>query len=416
MLVRLIPVSWTITGWLCLALFAACGPSAKAPQEQVKPPILQKTSRHNIPSFEDDLDLPSLKLGVERSLKYYDRLPQERSLAFGDWQVSVGTLRDSLAHFAQLLASSPQSLQDPEFLAREFDLFLALGSTETHRLLITGYYEPVLQGSLKQDATFRYPLYKIPPDLLTIELARFDEPRYGDERLVGRVEASRVVPYYTRDEIDAQGKLNDSNSQLVWLEDPIAAFFLHVQGSGMINLVDGSVRRVGYAGANGRPYRSIGKLLIDQGAIPREEVSLQTIRAYLREHPRELQEVLRYNESYVFFRWVEEGPLGNLAFPITPGRSIATDQHYYPKGGLAFLVTEQPRLDEAGRVLGWHPLHRWVLSQDTGGAIRGPGRIDLFCGTGVEAEDLAGRLKQPGTVYFLLKKGSVLKATLPAGH
>jgi membrane-bound lytic murein transglycosylase A len=413
--VRLIPVSLTIAGWLCLTLLAACGPSPQAPREQAKPSILQETSWHDVPSLEDDLDLPSLKLAVERSLNYYQHLPQDRSLAFGDWQVSVRTLRESLTYFAQLLATSPQSLQDPEFLAREFDLFLACGSPETHRLLVTGYYEPVLKGSLKQDATFRYPLYKIPPGLVTIDLARFDEQRTGNEHLVGRVEGNRVVPYYTRDEIDVQGKLADSNSQLVWLEDPIAAFFLHVQGSGMITLVDGSVRRVGYAGANGRPYRSIGKLLIDRGAIAREDVSLQTIRAYLREHPGELQDVMGYNESYVFFRWVEQGPLGNLAFPITAGRTVATDQRYYPKGALAFLVTEQPRVDEAGRTLGWYPLQRWVLNQDTGGAIRGPGRIDLFCGNGDKAEDLAGRLKQPGTCYFMLKKGSVPVAKPPGG-
>jgi membrane-bound lytic murein transglycosylase A len=191
---------------------------------------------------------------------------------------------------------------------------------------------------------------------------------------------------------------------LVWLKDPVKAFFLHVQGSGAIHLPDGRLLRVGYAGKNGRPYRSIGQYLIEKGEIAPEAMSLQAIEAYLEEHPERIEEVLWHNESYIFFRKIDKGPVGSISVVLTAGRSIATDPAFYPRGGLAFLKTQQPVLDDSGEVTGWKPLNRWVLNQDTGGAIKGYGRVDLFAGSGKEAEWVAGRLKHSGMLYFLVKK------------
>jgi membrane-bound lytic murein transglycosylase A len=250
-------------------------------------------------------------------------------------------------------------------------------------------------------------LYGVPPDLLTVDLAAFNNIRFAGEQLVGRLKDKRVIPYYTRAEIDGEQKLEGAECKLVWLRDPVDIFFLHIQGSGMIRMPGGQYRRVGYAGTNGRPYRSIGKDLLDKGVLKPEEISLQTIREYLRGHPEVRNEIMWRNESYVFFRWVKEGPVGSLNVPLTAGRSIAMDGRYQPRGALAFLFSEKPQLDLKGEVRGWEPLHRWVLNQDTGGAIKGVGRVDLFCGTGEAAESIAGRLKQDGKIYFLIKRGTI---------
>jgi membrane-bound lytic murein transglycosylase A len=406
--------AWGGAVWLTMTL-AACQPAGQAPQQTAPPPVLQHISGSQLPSFRDDLDFQSLKQAIDSSLSFYDRLPRDRTFPFGERRVSVAVLRESLTHFAKILETGPDQLENSGFIEREFDIYRT-ASGKAGNLLVTGYYEPVLQGSLAPTARYRYPLYRAPPDLVTVELSQFDPKRFGSDRLLGRLDGERVVPYYTRAEIDGQGKLAQFRGQLAWLDDPLAVFFLHVQGSGVIRLEDGSTFRVGYAGANGRPYRSVGKLLLERGVIAPEDMSLQAIRGYLQQHPEELDEVLNYNESYVFFRKVTEGPVGNLGQLVTAGRSIATDHRHYPKGGLTFLMSEKTRLDANGRVVNWQPLHRWVLNQDAGGAIRGPSRIDLFCGTGTSAEAVAGPMKQVGVCYFLLKKGSPLEVAQPGDN
>jgi membrane-bound lytic murein transglycosylase A len=391
-------------------VLVGCRPSDNISQQPDALPVLQPLALDEQPVFKDDLDFPSLKEALGRSLSFYDRLSPNEILPFGDKYVSVAVLKDSLRHFSRILESHPEKLKDSRFVVREFDLYRT-GDGKGKSLLVTGYYEPILAGSLKPSATYLYPIYRVPPDLVAVELAPFGL-KHCAERLVGRLEGNRVVPYFSRAEINGQGRLERYQGQLAWLADPISVFFLHVQGSGVIDLEDGELLRVGYAGTNGRPYRSVGKYLLDMGAVTADAMSLQTIRDYLRMHPKQVDEILNYNESYVFFRRLTEGPLGNLGFVITAGRSMATDQRYFPKGALAFLVSEKPRLDGNGHQLGWEPLQRWVLNQDTGGAIRGPKRIDVFFGTGQLAEALAGPMKQPGVCFFLLKKGSRLVAKM----
>jgi membrane-bound lytic murein transglycosylase A len=399
--------------WLFLLLFASAAPSCGPAKQSAKPPVLERVSVQEAIRFAEDLNPASLHGALENSLVFYGRLPDNHYVTFGDWQVSAADLKDTLLHFSQLIAAHPEKLTNTEDLAQEFDIYRASGSPDSGKFLVTGYYEPLVQGRLQRDEIFRYPLYGMPSDLITADLGRFDAERFRDQRIVGRLEGNRLVPYFTRDEIDGRARLEHCGCQLVWLNDPIAAFFLHIQGSGLIALPDGTARHVGYAGSNGRPYRSIGRVLVEQGVITPDAVSLQTIRSYLESHPETLHDILCSNESYVFFRWEEQGPLGSLGVAVTANRSIATDHRYYPKGGLAFLISEKPILDSTGEVLGWEPLQRWVLNQDSGGAIRGPGRIDLFCGTGETAEWTAGRLKHDGTCYFLLKKGAVLKSSPP---
>jgi membrane-bound lytic murein transglycosylase A len=186
--------------------------------------------------------------------------------------------------------------------------------------------------------------------------------------------------------------------------DPVDVFFLQIQGSGKVFLDNGEVLNVHYHTTNGRPYRSIGKLLIDEEKISVADMSMQKIRQYFQNHPEEIDAVLNYNPSYVFFKIEPNGPLGNINVPLTPGRSVALDRFIFPPAALIFIETEKPIVDNAGHIQNWQRFSRFALNQDTGGAIKGPGRADLFWGNGTYAEIAAGHLKHTGDLYFLVLK------------
>ncbi len=276
-----------------------------------------------------------------------------------------------------------------------------------HDGIITGYYEPLLHGSLKRSERFRYPVYGVPDDLLIVDLGGL-YPELKDKRLRGRLDGRRVVPYPARAEIAAK-KINAP--VLAWVDDPAALFFLQIQGSGRIRLEDGesattpSLARgprldpigetlfVGYADQNGHPYQAIGSTLVGRGALKVEEVNLDSIRAWLASHPREAEGVLNSNPSYVFFARREQPAVGSLQVPLTPQRSVAVDPAFIPLGAPLWLDTT---------LNGQAPYRRLMFAQDTGGAIKGPVRADLFFGFGTEAEKLAGNMKQPGRIFVLL--------------
>jgi membrane-bound lytic murein transglycosylase A len=268
-------------------------------------------------------------------------------------------------------------------------------------MLVTGYYEPVVEASPERTPGYAVPILGLPDDLVEARLEAFD-PRYRGERIVGRVDGRRLVPYWPRADIDA-GRLAGRGLELAWARDPVDVFFMEIQGSGTLRFPDGREQRVGYAGANGRAYRAIGRLLIDEGHVPREAMSMQAIRAWLAAHPEERRRVLQHNESYVFFRPLTGPPEGSLGRPLTPGRSIATDMRLFPPGALAFIETEQPERAADGATR-WSPLARFVLNQDTGGAIRGAGRVDFFWGRGERAAFAAGLMRQPGRLHVLVAR------------
>lgn len=265
--------------------------------------------------------------------------------------------------------------------------------------LITGYYEPLLRGSRKRGGPYQTPLYRAPDDLLTIDLASL-YPELKNMRLRGRVVGSKVVPYFSRAELEQSGALN--GKELVWVDDPVEAFFLQVQGSGRVQLADTKETiRVAYADQNGHPYRSIGRYLVDKGEMTLDQASAQAIRAWYVLHPARQQELLNANPSFVFFKEEKvvdpkKGPKGALGVPLTPERSIAVDPQFIPLGAPVFLSTTQPNSDIAFRHL--------MLAQDTGGAIRGAVRADLFWGFGFDAGEKSGRMKQRGAMWVLLPK------------
>jgi membrane-bound lytic murein transglycosylase A len=400
---------WPHVLWLiCLFLLSGC-PSkpSEPPRQPAEGAFLEKISISDLPDFHDDESAASLSSAMENSLSWYAKISADSRVSLGNTSAPARIMRESIEHFASLADSGRISA---ESLSQDFDIFRLVPADNSGKMLVTGYYEPVVEASLKPGAKFKWPIYPVPSDLVTIELDRFDGNKFHGERLVGRLEKSLVVPYYTRAEIDGKKVLEKTGAlpvePLVWLADPIDCFFLHIQGSGVIRLEpDGRQMRVGYAGANGRPYHGIGKDLLESGAVSREEMSLQAIRRYLLSHPESRDEMMWKNESYVFFKWVQQGPVGSLGTVLTAGRSIAADPRYHPSGALAFLVSEKPVYDGSGEIRRWERFGRWVVNQDTGGAIKGPGRIDLFCGTGEAAEKIAGPMKQQGELYYFIKKG-----------
>jgi len=275
--------------------------------------------------------------------------------------------------------------------------------------LVTGYFEPLLAGSRTRSATFRVPLYAPPDDLLTIDLSEL-HPELKDKRVRGRIEGRKVVPYWPRRDIE-QGAAPLSAKVLVYVRDPVEAFFLEIQGSGRIRLVDGSEIRLNYADQNGHPYRSIGRILIDRGELPRDRASLQGIIGWAKANPERLRALLDENPSYVFFREVPppvkgsleariDGPIGTLGVPVLAGRTIAVDRSLIPLGAPIFLATTMP--------LSNTPLERLVLAHDTGGAIRGAVRADFFWGSGDAAGREAGRMRQDGRMWLLWPKHAPL--------
>jgi membrane-bound lytic murein transglycosylase A len=394
---------WLLLWYVWYCLFCVPLPSYSQPKTglaETPPTWLSQTS---CPTFTDDLDRATLQQALQRSLTYVQRLPAERMLVLGERQVTASRLRETLEAFQQLLTQAPTLGAVQQKLCTQFEIVQAAGLDGQGNVLFTSYYEMVLEGSPIPTAEFIYPLYTRPPDLIEINLEAF-HPRFRGEKLAARYEQGQVLPYFTRHEIDVEGKLQARGLELLWLRDAVDRFFLHIQGSGQIQLPNGHIRRVNYAASNGHPYQSIGRFLIEERRIAREELSLPTLRQYFRDHPEERARVLSYNPRYVFFREVEQGPQGALGLILVPGRSIATDPRLFPPAGLAFIQTQQPVLNSQNEVQSWQPLTRFVLNQDTGGAITGPGRVDLFWGSGPRAEAAAGRIKHEGKLFFLLKR------------
>jgi len=376
-------------------------------------PVLKKEARHPeealtpvcffYPEFRDDMDMGSLVSAIQKNIQYLDRLDPETFFYYGSHSVSCKQVKEGQETFLKLLAENP----DPEQLNRairdNFLVFRATGREGNHQVLFTGYFEPVYEAGLSPDDTFKYPIYNQPDDLIAADLSLF-KPELKGERIVGRLQGQRLIPYFSRYHIDEENALKGRDLEIAWLKDLVDVAFLQIQGSGRLRLRDGSTIHVGYSASNGLGYRSIGRRLVDKGFLSIEEISMQAIRRYLAEHPEIVKEILYYNPSYVFFQRLSAGPLGNIRVPLTPGRSLALDARLFPKGALAFISCKKPSINSRGEITGWNKFSRFVLNQDTGGAIKGAGRADIFWGIGLYAETAAGHLKHEGELYLLIKK------------
>ena len=381
-----------------LSLVACARPPVTRPEMALEP-----LSWWRSVSPQDDLAFKDIAAAARQSLEYYKKLPPETAFSFGPAKVTALDMAVTLQNFLLIVENASLSdEQKTKQIKKEFDFYQSVGSDGWGKVLVTGYYEPMLSCRVNADDVYRYPLYKRPNDIIEIDLTLFgnDFPR---NKLSARIEGRKVLPYYSREEIDQKQALANRNLEMLWCNDHVDIYFLQIQGSGKADLGNGNIVSILYDGQNGRQYKSLGKQLIDKGAIAKENMSMPAIREYLRQHPDEIVTLLNQNPSYVFFR-MDMGPsLGNIGVPLTPGRSIATDNKLLPKGALAIIETQKPVI-ENGVIKEWKNFSRFVLNQDTGGAIKGPGRVDLFWGQGSDAQIAAGYMQQEGKVYFLIRK------------
>ncbi|MCB6182178.1 MltA domain-containing protein [Leeia sp. TBRC 13508] len=316
------------------------------------------------------------------------------------WQLGCKSL--SLQEkWKALCAVNVAELEKPDWWKANFDIFQVSDGEGKDSGMLTGYYEPFLNGATQRSAKFAYPVYGVPTDLLTLDMATV-YPDLKGARIRARLDGRKVVPYWSREEIEL-GKLPANTPVLAWVDDPVALFFLQVQGSGRIKLADGKQLRLGYADQNGYTYQSIGRELIKRGELTLDQASMQGIQAWAKRNPDKLQELLNTNPSYVFFRQLptsNEGPIGSLNVPLTAGYSIAVDVRSVPLGTPVLIDTVIPN-EKA-------PVKRLVMAQDTGGAIKGAVRADLFTGLGDAAGQVAGKMRQPLKYWVFWPKSAAL--------
>ena len=399
----------TVSGWFfllrllamaaLLVIPAGCG-WLQRPAKPPEPPLV-RLPVEAYPDFSDGFFLDNLSHGIGKSLEYLQRVPAERRFRFGEDVYDALHLVRSLTALQSFVEQRPGPEEINRFISRHFRVYRSVGGPQSGQVLFTGYYEPHLTGSLTRDEHYRYPVYALPKDLMVIDLTPFSKELAG-RRIVGRVQNNTVVPYPDRKSIEADTEFGRRAAPIAWVNDRIDLFFLQIQGSGRIYLAEGGFLRVHYHGANGRPYRSIGRLLIDEGKIPAEEMSMQRLKAYLQAHPDEVDAIFNYNPSYVFFKTETSGPIGAINVDLTPGRSVAVDRRVFPMAAPAFFQTRIPVVDGSGRIDRWMDFSAFALNQDTGGAIRGPGRVDIFWGNGPYARIAAGHMQHKGSFYLLV--------------
>ncbi len=388
----------SLVGCLLLAVWIIAG---CAPKPAIIEPALMRLAIAEYPEFRDQLGYDQLSRSITMSLVHLRKLPPERLIPFGEDTYTAAHCIRSLETFAAMIADNPSPRQLNQLLAAHFRVYRAAGGETSKSVLFTGYYEPIMLGRANASAQFSIPVHSRPKDLIDIDLSPF-APDLQGRRIVGRSSGQTVVPYPDRAIIMQDPDFNRIAPPLAWVQDEVDLFMMMVQGSGKLAMENGEMLSLHFDGSNGRPYRSIGRLLIDQGKIDPDEMSMQAIRDYLQRNPGQIRAVLDYNPRYIFFRRVPQGPIGTLGVTLTPLRSLAVDRQLFPMAALAFVTLPVPHIDSQGQIRQWEPYHGFVLAQDTGSAITGPGRADLFWGTGGTAEMAAGHLRHAGALYFLI--------------
>lgn len=397
------------TLFICL-LVSAC--TAQAPLTQPTPPkpkplvpttTVTSPTTPTTPTTPSEPEAPSLIAALWGDLPEWSNAELEGSWTSLQQSCRVLQKKPEWSSICQQASElkKPDSAKIRAFFEQRFTPWKTIQADGSDSGLVTGYYEPRLKGSLTQSAEFPYGIYATPDDLITVDLASIF-PQLKGQRVRGRLEGKKLVPYYNRAELVQLNYAPLNGKALAWVADPVELAFLQIQGSGRIELPDGKLLRVGYADQNGHPWKSMARWLIDRNEMQLSQASMQSIQAWTRANPSRINELLAADPSFVFFRILPDntgGPLGALGVPITDGYSVAIDPKYIPLGAPLYLSTSWPA-DTT-------PLNRLVMAQDTGGAIRGPVRADFFWGYGPEAGQLAGRMKQPGKLWLLWPTGSV---------
>ncbi len=350
--------------------------------------LVKLTDPSQFPDFSEGyLRQTGLEQAVLYNLEYLSKPSSKNFFPYLD--IDHQRVVASNQAFLDVLNEARSKEEFDALIKERFDIYMSRGCDDLGTVLFTGYYRPIFDARLQPDATFKYPLYRRPKDLVKNEVT-------------GEYQHKNGGPYYTRQEIN-QGALNGRNLEIVYLSDPFEAYIITVQGSGRLRLQDGSFYDIGYDADNGYEYASVGQYLVENGLIEPAELSLQGLIRFFDEHPRELDRAFAINNRYVFFTERKGGPFGSLNVPVTPFRSIATDKEVYPRAGVAFMNTQVPARNPDGSI-GDRSYAGFAMDQDTGGAIRAAGRCDFFLGTGPEMGELAGRTLSEGKLYYIFVK------------
>ncbi len=399
--------------WLVCLLAACTRPPLKEAKRALRPVAA--------PRLADDLGVGLLGANLEEHSAFLAQLPPESVLRFAERTIPLKDYRQGLDYLIELAKSG---LSEDEFYRKveeSFEFYEVYGGDRWGEVRLTSYYEAQLEGSATKTEAFSTPLLSRPDDLIEVAASKYDDRLNDVGTLRGRLIKDKdrkrdvLMPYYTRAEIDA-GALKAKKLELCWV-NPIDAFFMQIQGSGTVQLPNEKMLRLGYSDQNGHQYHSIGRFLKD--IIPLEKMSMFTIESHLRSLPAaKVKTILDKNPSYVFFRQLEGPPITSMGNRVFAGRTIATDTRYFPKGALGFMRFKKPVFDspEALEPTEWEESARFVFDQDTGGAIRGGGRVDLFWGSGPEAKRYAGFLKDKARLYYLAPREQWLEAQAQAGR
>jgi membrane-bound lytic murein transglycosylase A len=377
-----------IAGIALTALLASCETAEPPPAAKLVP-----VQFGDIAGWNDDR-LAGFLPAFSRSCDLHLKRPDDRPVTPSEFGVTAGDWKSACQALAAVPADDETALR--RVIEEQFGIWRLEDAARGAEGVATGYYEPRLRGAKIPAGPYRTPLYKRPPEMVTVDLGDFSDELKG-KRITGQVEKGRLKPMPQRREIVA-GAYDGRGLELVWVDDAVDAFFLQIQGSGQVVLPDGEILRVGYDGANGRSYTPVGRILIRDGEVPKEKMSMQAIRSWMEQNPDRAGALMDENASYVFFRELKgDGPIGAEGVALTPGRSIAVDRRFLPLGMPVWISTTDP---ETGA-----PIRRLTMAQDTGGAIRGVVRLDLFWGPGDEAAHKAGLMNQPVNMFLLLPRG-----------
>ena len=351
--------------------------------------------------FIDDLDQASLKKVILNQLKTMEFIDPSKTQRLGDLMVTNGWLKETLVSFLNL---TNENLPPNEFSQRLREEFIIhrVGKGKHKKILFTGYYAPTMKASRVKTDKYRYPIYKLPEPSSEPQLIGHSKKYSIRKSSVPDIQAWRK---YTRKQIDGDGILIGRKLEIAWLSDDVDRFFLHIQGSGQLEFVDGTSMGAHFSGTNNYEFGGLGKRMIKDGVIDLAQGSMQGIKKYFKKHPEDIQKYFFYNKRYIFFKLSNKGnPRGSGGGELLGGRSIATDKKVYPAGGLAFVKLRKPILNKENEIVKWKSFSRFMVDQDTGNAIRGKGRADFYFGMGDRAGAKAGHFHERGDVFYIVKK------------
>ncbi len=378
---------------LGLAALGGCRlqPDYNTPLPEGAPALIPLEPGERRPDFAADWGWQSELLpALDRSIEWMQRPSSQQHFPIEG--ITHAHAQASLVRFRELIFETPNHAAFLRALEDEFTVYKSAGwNAEGGGVLFTGYCTPILPGSTEPGPGYDWPLYGLPPDL----------EKGPQGQILGRRTADGgLEPYPTRQAIEASAMLKDQGLELAWLSNPVDAYIAHVNGSAFVRLPDGELLRLGYSGKNGQPYRSLGRELVADGVLRADEVSLSSIREWARNTPVDVvTEYLNRNESYVFFVPIDGTPRGSLNVEVTAERTLATDKRLFPRGAVTFVEADLPSATN-----GLRPFHRFMMDQDTGGAIRTAGRADIYLGIGDGAERRAGHTRSEGQLYYLFLK------------